>query len=44
MFQSQLKRRLTEASQRLGAHPRRLFQTYGKEYLTGFDRMLMDKL
>ncbi len=44
MFQSQIKKRLVEASQRFGAQPRRLFQTYGKEYLSGFDRMLADKL
>ena len=35
---------LTRGSRSLVQAPKRVFMNYGREYYTGFDRMLIDKL
>ena len=39
-----LSRNITNKSRTLMQAPKRVFMNYGKEYYTGFDRMLIDKL
>ena len=44
MFSSAYKQKLAQASKSLVQNSKRGFQYYGKTYLSGFDRMLVDKL